>query len=519
MYRSETSLKLPIRFLIRRCLILLILAAAFFFASWALNQPAARCAGDETEWADSGDADIPVFEEDWSMDDDFSMGEDASNFTWRTELAFENLFNTRREEDFDDAYKKNEISARFEFTYGTSRTFLKSITDVYVMPTFINGDIGDDYVYSEDTDLKRNLRVTGRESEINFRELYFNYPLGNGHIRAGNQIYAWGTADFVNATAYINPRDLRELLFIDEDHLKLGVPSVSGMVFFDRFTLELVWVPVHVAAAIPPTGNFWSVREVDNDYPVFFDESKPVAATAEHFGYSARISSSYKGMDFSFSGYHGPDTEPLFRPVSTVLVPNEPVGVRVRPYYDVVNYVGFDFSTTRGDFVFQAEGAYSPNKSGYVDPDGDNPIDIDFPLPVERSDYFAYSIGFNYFIPMHQLLPGHAGDSLFTMEWFQAEFLDRDLNEPVLSHVLTTRYQDEFFDKRIHVSLTGIFELRDGGVIFWPQLAYDFQNGFKLELDYAAIDGEGKGDFDEDATFYYYRKNDFIMVTLRYAYP
>lgn len=474
---------------------------------------------DEKHSADPSAADIPEFDSDWSMEEDFAMAEEAPELTWRLNTAFENLFNLEQDDHFQDAYEKNELSARLDLTYGTSLTYVKSITDVYMLPTFINDDIGDAYFYVSESNVARNLRLSSRESEMIFRELYLNLPLESGHIRFGNQIYPWGTADAVNATAYINPRDLRELLFIDEDEQKLGVPSISGMYFFDSFTMELVWVPIHVATVIPPTGHFWAVDRVEDNYPVFFDDSEPMSVASENMGYAARLSSSYRGMDFSFSGYHGPDTEPVFRPFATVLEPNQPLGIRIKPYYDVVDYLGFDFSTSWGDFVFQVEGAYSPNKSGFVLQDTEDPTALEFPFTVKQSDYYAYSAGFNYFIPMHRLIEGHAGDSLFTMEWYQARYRKAALNDPILSDFLTFRYQDDFFDKRIHIEISTIFETRDGGLIFWPQAAYDFQNGFKLGLEYAAINGDGRGNWETDSLFYYYRSNDFIMLTLEYAYP
>lgn len=546
---------MPHASMIRRCLFIFILAAAVFYALGASparvwcgeNQPVLeKDAGQKGDDIDSDEEDgdleedtdeeesgggttvpkpsgsapaIPKFEEEWSMEKDTDKGPEKPSLTWHTLTEFENLINTRQEDEFRDAYEKNEISTRVDLTYGTSNTFLKSVTDVYVMPTFINDAIGDEYKYSEDTQIERNLRISGHESEINFRELYLNYPIPKGHIRAGNQVYAWGTADFINSTAYINPRDLRELIFIDEDQLKLGVPSVSGMLFFDKMTLETVWIPVHVPAAIPPTGNFWSVKRVDDDFPLVFDDSRALPAESKNFGYAARASSSIKGFDFSFSGYHGPDTDQVLRPYSTVTIPDEPLGVRIRPYYDRVDYVGFDFSTARGDFVFQVEGAYSPNKSGFVEQNGNDPASLDFPFEVERADYYSYSVGFNYFIPMEKLLPGHPGDSLFTMEWYQAGFVKSNIAGPLIPDSLVLRYQDDFFDKRVHVSLSNILGIGDDGVIFWPQLSYDFKNGFKLVLDYAAINGKPADQWEDSTIFYFFRENDFIMVTLQYAYP
>ncbi|MEZ4565798.1 MAG: DUF1302 family protein [Desulfobacterales bacterium] len=62
-----------------------------------------------------------------------------------------------------------------------------------------------------------------------FRELYYNWSREKFRVRMGNQVIAWGTADFLNSTSYFNPSDLRELLFKDEDQVALPVPAVSGL--------------------------------------------------------------------------------------------------------------------------------------------------------------------------------------------------------------------------------------------------------------------------------------------------
>lgn len=494
--------------------------------------------GIETGRAEEPDnEDIPAFNNSWS-DEDYEKGDlesgpadkggpapkigtktETSNLTWRIETAFENLFNTRRQRTFTEDYEKDELTARIELTYGPDKNHLYSLTDASFMPTFINDRIGDEYVYSPDTVIARNLRISSRQSEVIFRELYFHHALQNGQFRVGNQIYAWGTADFINSTAYINPQDLREALFKDESRMKLGVPSVSGMFFLKNATLELVWIPVSTSAILAPTGNFWAPKLVEDKYPLIFDNPDPMNPDAKNFGYAARISKSINSMDISVSAYHGPDAQPLIRPFRTDVSPGRPVGIVVRPEYHIVDFIGADFSMTSGDFVISAEGAVSPDKTGIIDQDTSDAANIVFPYPLKRSPYFSYSLGFNYFIPMERFIAGHSGDALFTMEWFQARYTDPDIINPEITDILTTRFQDDYLDGRIHLSLTGIFETRRGGTIVWPKIVYDFKNGFKLECAYASISGNGNGTFEGDSLLRYFKDDDFIMVTLRYAYP
>lgn len=466
-----------------------------------------------------------TLEEDWDMESEAggnasgkpAESDKASLLTWRLETAFENIVNTRKELHFEDAYKKDEINARLEATYGTDDHHLFSATDAFFFPTFLNDTIGDDYVYSEESQTHRNLRITGKSSELIFRELYYHRQTETYRIRAGNQIFGWGTADFMNSTAYFNPLDYRELMFKDQDRTRLGVPSLSGMAFLDGFTTEAVFVPVHTAAPLPATGNFWAVKYVEDQYPLIFGESDPMPSTSKYFGYGLRAAGTVSGVDLSLSGYHGPDREPLFVPFGTVMVENQTVSLLVQPQYRVVDFIGFDAAWPIGDFVFQAESAYSPNKNGVVLQDTDRPQDLTFPYDTRRADYLSYSLGMNYFIPLQKWLPGHAGESLLTLEWYDAQYFDDDLDKPRISDLLTCRFQDAYMDDHIKFSLTGVFELRQGGAIWWPKLGYDFQNGFEVEAGYVGISGHGEGDYEKDSLFYYYEDNDIIMVTIRYA--
>ena len=476
--------------------------------------------GDRLYAQDDGESEeFWEYDEDWDLESDFSVTDDSPDLTWRVNVAFENYVNTNQELHFEDAYEKQEVHTQLDLKYGTGDRYLKSITDIYFFPTFLNEDIGNDYPYAPESRTHRNLRISSESSEIIFRELYYNWLIDKCRIRIGNQVYPWGTADFLNSTSYLNPNDLRELILKEGDELRLGVPSASAMIFFSDFTMELVFVPVHTAVAIPSTGHFWAVKEVEGQYPVYFDESDPMDASSENFGYAVRVSRTYRGMDLSLSGYHGPDNDQLLVPFRTVLEPNKSVGIMIQPQYFVVDYVGADFSTTYEDFAFNAEVAYSPNKHGIIEQNTDQPQTLEFPYDTAETDYLSYSLGVNYFIPMQKLLPGHAGDSLFTMEWYQAAYFEDKFDSPQITDLLSFQFQDSYFDKRVKVWLATVFETRRGGMIFWPKLGYDFKNGFEVEVGYVGINGRGEGDYDKDSLFYYYRENDIIMVNFTYAFP
>jgi len=438
----------------------------------------------------------------------------GAELTCNGSIEFQNFLNTGTGQNFKNSNKKNEIRNRLEIKYGTEGTFLFAVSNLYLFQTYMNNDAQDEYVYSKDREVSRNLRISSNEGELRFDELYLNYGAENFRLRVGNQIYGWGTADAFNPTSYFNPYDLRELIFRDDDENKAGVPSISGMFFLGEYTLEAVFVPVHIPTIMAPDGNFWSFNIDVSSAPIVFDEPQELDADIGNCGYGARLSTSSGGVDISVSAYHGPDKDPVFLPYKTVGVLPD-IATLVRPQSYVVSMLGVDFSATLGDFVVQFEAVYSPDKMGIVEWDY---ASLHLPFEVERAPYISYATGFNYFIPLDRLIDRHEGESVFTFEWFQSKYLDSGLYPPSFTDIITCKFEDSYFDGHITTEIKGIFETRHGGKIFWPEIGYDFQNGLSFNLSYAGIWGEEGSGFDNTSIFHYFKDNDIVMGTVRYEY-
>ncbi len=433
-------------------------------------------------------------------------------------IEFQSFLNTYRDQNFTAANKKNELRARMESKIGADDLHLFMAADLSYQFQFWKEGLDKDYRYAADARVKRNLRITSQDFEAAFNELYLNISREGYRLRMGNQIYSWGTADGINATAYFNPYDLREFVFRDDDEFRYGVPSLSAMLFGNDYTLEAVFAPVHIPMQLAPENNFWSLRQDEILYRIHFAESDGINVEPGNFAYGARLSTSLKGNDFSFSAYHGPDREPVLVPEAVKVRPNQPVSVNIEQQYFVVDYIGLDFSRTMGDLVIQGEIAYSPDKPNIIEQNKPF-MQVRFPYQVERSSYVSYAVGFNYFIPLHRLLEGHDGESVFTFEWFQSKFFKKGVSQPYLfSDLLTFRYEDTFYRGHIPVSVTTLLSTRNGGRLFRPKIGWDFQNGMSLELSYAGISGEKDVHELLQNSFYYYRNNDLVMMNLRYEY-
>lgn len=444
---------------------------------------------------------------------------DGATFSVRGFLESENWISTDPDLAFSDAVKKTELRNRLELKYGVDRFYLYLTSDLYYHPDLVNkGDGAEfDYRYANSTKTARNLRLSGDRCDWTFNNFFLNYLIYPLRLRLGNQIFRWGTADVFNPTAYFNPYDFREFLLRDTDEFRQGVPSMSAMYFGDNITAELAVSLIHVPMQFAAHGNFWTV---DRSYPLYnlsVQESDGMDVAFENMGVGARVTTNLLGTDISFSVYHGPDREPVQRPDSITYVEDAPLTLNVVQYYDIVNMIGLDLSKTIGDFVFQVEGAYSPDKPNFVTKNLSDPSVIELPLEVRRSSFISYAAGFNYFVPINRLFEDHTGEMVFTLDWFQSVYFDSDLAKPFISDILTLRLQDSYLEGQINVKITTMFETRYGGSIYWPTITYDFQNGWTTELAYTAIDGRLAGETPEPL-FYHFRNNDFVSLRVRYEF-
>ncbi len=433
-------------------------------------------------------------------------------------IEFESFINTGTGQSLKDKNEKNEIRNRLQLKYGTEGLFLFSVSNVYLFQTYLNKRADDHYRYARHQQVSRNLRLSSQEAEISFDELYLNYSGERFRLRAGNQIYGWGTADAFNPTSYFNPSDMREMLFRDDDENRAGVPSLSGMFFLGDYTLEAVFVPVHIPPIMAPEGNFWALAIDSFFLPVVTDDPERLGVDIDHVAYGVRLSTSRGGVDISVSGYRGPDRNQIFLPFRIVRRGSTPVSLELRPQSSVVTMLGFDLSAALGDFVVQLEAAYSPDKAGIVEQRIATLADLNLPFETDRAHYISYAAGFNYFIPLNRLIEGHTGDTVLTVEWFQGRYLEGGLYTSPITDIASCKLEDSYFDGRVRVTIKGIFETRHGGKVFWPEIGYDFQNGFLVEAGYAAIRGDRGSSWESDSIFYYFKDNDVLMAKVRYRY-
>lgn len=440
-------------------------------------------------------------------------------------IEFEHFLNSKLEQDFTDAVKKNEIRNHFELRYGGDNFYFFIVSNQYYLISPFEYENNSEFRYAEHRDVSQNLTISSTNYEVTFNELYLNFNTEYFRLRLGNQIYGWGTADAQNPTAYFNPSDIREFLFRIDDEAKPGIPSVSGLFFLENITVELVAAPIHIMELNAPNGDFWAIKMHGENsilYTVAFDEIDSLSFKFENMGWGARLSGNFFDADMSLSVYHGPDNQKdaVKIPYEIVYPANAPPMAIIKPQYEILTMIGVDFSKAVSEFVFQFEAAYSPDKTALVE-QAPKIEDLKWPFAIKKSEYIALSAGFNWFVPVYKLLENHEGESVFTFEYSMTHFFNDDISTPFIPNLVTVRYDDSFFESRLEMSFTAVFDTSSSSRVIWPRVEYIFQNGISIELSYGHITGTKRSKSSDsffEPLFFYYEENDVLMGRLRYEY-
>lgn len=206
-------------------------------------------------------------------------------------------------------------------------------------------------------------------------EAYIDLHWEKADLRVGKQLIFWGKTDWINPTDNITPWDYTNITAEIEDY-RLPVNAVKLDLYFGDWTFEGVWVPFFKPNRIPlefpekiggiPVGVYYNLPD-----------SRP-----SNWQAGIRISSYFKGVDFSLSYWNGFDLFPTV--YQYFYIPEQIPEIQFEVKYLRQQVFGADFAYSKGKWVFKGEGAYFLTQ----DRDGTD--------PVVRNPHFYYVFGLDY---------------------------------------------------------------------------------------------------------------------------
>ncbi|MDY6122004.1 MAG: DUF1302 family protein [Porphyromonas sp.] len=204
--------------------------------------------------------------------------------------------------------------------------------------------------------------LLSKESGICLREAYIDHSEDHWALRLGRQLVIWGAADGVRITDLLSPMDLTEFLAQDYDDIRMPINALRFSLFNEWAKFDAVVVPIFEGYKLPISlSNPWSILALVRDVPglsvKWNDATHRPTTRLSNIEYGGRLSFTFPGIDFSFSGLHTWNKMPVLE--TTFASPKE---MQLMARYYRMGFVGADFSKPLGAFVLRGETAFNIDK-------------------------------------------------------------------------------------------------------------------------------------------------------------
>ena len=373
---------------------------------------------------------------------------------------------------------------------------------------------------------------THYDYEVELDEAYLDISLGSFDVRIGNQVFAWGRTDTINPTDNLNAMNVTNFLTGETEERRLPVFAVKVDYYLNNTVFELALVPFYQDHKMALWGSDWAlyrpgiVTEYSGGYLPYSeaidDESmevldwvvrnysspNPPSYSLENLQGGLRISSKYKGWDFSVSYAY------LFDKIPTIYfsdgmydaIENRNVSgyVASLPIQELVestylehkrcHVIGLDFATTWGSYGIRGEGAVFLGAYTYSDV-----------LRPKQKDYLRYVIGVDRIF----------GENLYVNLQFVQKIIfnyDSDLLEEEFQNMLTLNINKKFFNEKLIPDVSLSYNITDGDFFVAPKVTYKYTD--TLEFTFGANIYNG----DPYTIFGLFEHNDQFFLEIKYYF-
>jgi hypothetical protein len=300
----------------------------------------------------------------------------------------------------------------------------------------------------------------GYEPEANLLEGYLALHLPHADLRIGKQIVAWGRADGINPTDNLTPRNYRVLLPFDEDQ-RFGTWAARLDTYLPRsLTLTVFASPFFEPDQFPlPTAGL----PVETRQPAHSLRDGQAALKLNHVG---------EDFDWSLSYYHGYNLLPAVNVV----------GSDFELYYNRMDVIGADCARNFGRFGFRSEIAYSlPSAHADVDPNATQRR-LFWVTGLDRTFLENLNVNFQVFVrwmPDYQNPRGYLNAKAQAVGALNALILGQ---EKRVSHGITFRVSDQWFNNTLRTELFGVTNMARGDFYLRPLVTYDISDRLRVSV-------------------------------------
>lgn len=198
--------------------------------------------------------------------------------------------------------------------------------------------------------------------DVELRELFLDFDVGETLVRLGKQQVVWGQADGLRILDVINPLSYREFILPDFEDRRIPLWMVNAEVPVAGATLQFLWIPDQTYDEFPVAEGSYAFTAprfrpaLDDQEPAQLQSLQKPNSVLKDSDVGLRLSAFTGGWDLTANYlYHYQDQPVLELDRSSALT-------QVIPTYKRTHLAGVSASTAFGDFVFRGELGYSTDR-------------------------------------------------------------------------------------------------------------------------------------------------------------
>lgn len=317
-----------------------------------------------------------------------------------------------------------------------------------------------------------------QKAELELRDTYADYSVGDWDFRLGKQQVVWGEAVGLFYADVVNARDLREYILPDFEFIRIPEWGLSTEYTKDKFHSQLIVLPgVEFDKTGLATSDFAPPLPLPSTTtPFTLVDPKEPGYGFENSKVGARFSYLYNGLDLGAFYLRSWTSLPvMYRTINAGVYD-------FNPDYERQNIFGMTFSKEINDYVCKGEAVYFPDAYFSVY----DPADID---GVKKSGYVDYLIGVD-----HTYFDKWDVNVQLTQRWIM-DYDKTFIGQDEFSNGFSVRLSREWFSKKLATEATVLVNFSGPDYLYRPKVSYSLTNSLRVALGADIFAGDAAGAF------------------------
>lgn len=364
-------------------------------------------------------------------------------------------------------------------------------------------------------------------------EGYASLSVKDIDLSLGQKKVSWGKAD-LSIVDNINPPDLTELLFIEEEFAKVPVPMAKADYYVGPMKVEGVVLPFYTPARFTLTGRNWSLispqlqdffagcaaQQIGGPLPPgsvtslgLIEYPKDDVLSSSSLG--ARVSGSREGLDFGMSWLYGWEPLPTFyfNPDFLRQIRKERGDLFDKlcsvsaldlaafyPLFDAkprrITHIGAEFATTAHDVGIRAEADLGERRGLITDN-----------LEVVEKPVLQWTVGADYTLPYDIYVNGQFLQMII-LNYQSDIFIFKEVNNTIVGYIRRPFYED-----KIQPELRGLYNITQGDFYAALRIAYQWTDALRITGALNVMGGPPRKSF-----LGFFSDNSHASLQLRYSF-